>query len=75
MKNTGKTITTILLIIIFGLGIFILFVQADKMDQYLKLCQFVVPLIAIVMGGVAGKSIAQVIKGEKKVEEVDVEGK
>lgn len=70
MKGTGKFITTVLLLSVFVIGLALLFFFPDRMDQYLNLCKFVVPMILLIMGGVAGKSIAQIIKGEKTIEEV-----
>ncbi len=61
----GKTITWIFAISIFIIGLFILFTQEGlKMDNYLKLCTFVVPLIGIAMGGVAGRSLIKEYKGK-----------
>ena len=70
MRNVGKYSSLILLIVIFIIGIVILFAFADRMDQYLKLCTFVVPPLVLLMGGVAATGVAKVIKGEKTIDEV-----
>jgi len=74
MKGTGKLTTTIMLVVMFILGVVILFISPDRMAAYIQLLQYILWPLLVVMCGVAGKSIAKVIKGEKKISDINIEG-
>jgi hypothetical protein len=66
----GKTVTIILLLAIFVIGIAVIIFRPDVFASYLQLVGYVLAPMLVIMGGIAGQSIAKVIKGEAKIEEV-----
>ena len=75
IKETGKFVTTVLLVAIFLLGVIIIFTKPDAMTVYLSLVGVTLVPMLVIMGGVAGTSIAKIIKGECKIEDVKEEVK
>jgi hypothetical protein len=69
----GKTITIIMLLVIFVLGTAIIFFRPDVFASYVQLVTLVLIPMLVIMGGIAGQSIAKVIKGEAKIEDVQKE--
>jgi hypothetical protein len=66
----GKTVTIILLLAIFVIGIAVIIFRPDVFASYLQLVGYVLAPMLVIMGGIAGQSIAKVIKGEAKIAEV-----
>ena len=66
----GKTITIILLLAIFLIGLVVIFFFPDRFGSFVILVQLVLVPMLFIMGGIAGQSIAKVIKGEAKIEDV-----
>jgi hypothetical protein len=66
----GKTVTIILLVSIFVIGMALIVFAPDRFDLFLSLVGVVLVPMLVIMGGIAGQSIAKVIKGEAKIEDV-----
>lgn len=71
MKNIGKPFTIIFLIVTFLLGLGILVFDYARFEAYIKLVEKIGVPVLVIMGGIAGQSIAKVIKGESKISEVE----
>jgi hypothetical protein len=66
----GKTTTIIMLIAFFLIGVAIIFFRPDLMGYYMQLVGLVMIPMLVIMGGIAGQSIAKVIKGEAKIDDI-----
>lgn len=54
----GKIISSVMFILIFFIGLYILLNQpTEKMDKYLLLCNFTIWPLLFIMGGIVGKSL------------------
>lgn len=65
----GKTVTIILLFAIFLIGLAIIIFDPDRFSPFVTLVQLMLAPMLVIMGGIAGQSIAKVIKGEAKIED------
>jgi hypothetical protein len=65
----GKTVTIILLLSIFMIGLAIIIFDPDRFNPFVTLVQLMLAPMLVIMGGIAGQSIAKVIKGEAKIED------
>jgi LytS/YehU family sensor histidine kinase len=73
MKDKGKNATIILLLSIFIIGLLLIIFWPDRFESFISLVQLVLVPMLTIMFGIIGQSIAKVIKGEKKIEEVEAE--
>jgi hypothetical protein len=67
----GKTVTIILLLSIFLIGLAIIIFDPDRFNPFVTLVQLMLAPMLFIMGGIAGQSIAKVIKGEVKIEDTE----
>lgn len=70
MRQVGKVSSIIILIVVFIVGVAIMFFFNDRMDDYLKLCGFVVWPLMLLMGGVATTGVVKALKGESTIDEI-----
>lgn len=66
-KGLGKTLSTIMVGVVFGFGFVVLFVSPDKMQTYGNLLEYIFPFVASHMAAIWGGNAVRELGGKFKL--------